>query len=386
MACTEIWIYSVAVGQGQMNMAELVDTSTEEPEFLGVYLFDCGGGRGTVREQRELISTVLGRNGNQFKAAFFSHTDSDHANLMSEFKSYFEHCPVYLSCAENSANTYLIGKLNEMGIAGIYLSGTHLATEEQPQIQYLLEDNGVIIRVLLAAARGGANDASAIVCMEIGDTIAVFTGDATAQTFGEAVRIIESMEENQQYFEKKRCHYVAIPHHGSYTTATASDPAMRNLINFGAYITARSGVCSYARHVGWQHGNIQVIRACCNFLLRGDTHTVYITRNSTVPGYQTTDEAYFTNQSKYQGAVIKVSYRHRIFDAKGFAVGCILPNENTANKVDILTMTSWEAAWQQPWGWNEGLQSNTGWNHIQQSEVLGRRRTGKRKIAAMAYT
>ena len=99
-----------------------------------------------------------------------------------------------------------------------------------------------------------------------------------------------------------------------------------------------------------------------------------------------TDEAYFTNQSKHQGAVIKVSYKHRLYDAKRFAVGCVLPNENTTNKVDILTMTNEEDARLQPWTWNEELQSDTGWNRIRQAEVLGRRRTGKRKIAALAYT
>lgn len=360
-------VWSMAVGQGQMNIVEHCDDSTGSIVYKGVYLFDCGGSSKTL--DMDLVEFILIRHPAKcFDAVFISHTDNDHSNLLTAVENYI-----------NVKNPFSFGS-HFQGTAGTKLGdyAKALAIVDPTLLKSLnqrtriTDPSQLCVELLYTTNTGDANDASAMFIVSIGTETVIFTGDATAITFTSF---------NTVYTTPlvQTCRLVMLPHHGSYTTASVDDPDMTQIGAFGDKIQAQHGVSTGYR-ARWRHSNKAVFDAVVKDRQTFPSHILFITDQTSTYIATSYDTSIFTNET---GSIVqssatpstsqaiehkKVSYVHRIpFTGRGDVGYCVAGSCTISYDFTPLNIQLNQSS-------NKLQRSNSAQNRLAQPEIKNRKR------------
>ncbi|HEX3075781.1 MAG TPA: hypothetical protein VHQ24_02810 [Lachnospiraceae bacterium] len=330
-------IWSIAVGQGQMNFVEITDGATNL--YKGLVLIDCGGSNGVIQgPSRVLINTIMQRHNDTIDLVLISHTDDDHSNLLTSIPCVCMKFMLYGCVNGNFNNTYLGGVVQQLVNSG------KLLRHEQADNTYF--NNGVHFfnfnninivtdvefRVIISNYGVRANDASTIWQLAVGSKYAIFAGDATATTMRIANGIIAA---NYNSFSpmNNSCRFITLPHHGSIVTAGGVPRQYIDVKDcvklFGTYLRPKTSVSSSALHNGWIHSSEYVRRAVLPNPDPMASHACYVhdLNNDYVKGQYII--AFFTNSSSYNDNIdIDLSYFIRIDRATDYPMGFTYPNSN----------------------------------------------------------
>lgn len=360
-------VWSMAVGQGQMNIVEHCDDNFGTITYKGVYLFDCGGSSKTL--DMDLVKFILNRSPTQkFIGIFISHTDNDHANLLKAVAEYIDPSVSfsYGSHLQGTAGTKLGDYIRELAIA------KPIQLKFGKKMAMIAQTGQLCIELLYTKNTGDPNDASAMFIVSIGTEKVIFTGDATATTFADFNTIYTTPL-------PPPCRLVMLPHHGSYTTASVGDPSMTQIGNFGDKIQAQHGVSTGYRG-NWRHSNKAVFDAVVKARQAFPPHILFITDKTLAYIATSYSTSIFTNEtaSIVQSSATpstshtidhkKVSYVHRIpFTGTNDVGYCVAGSYTISYDFTPLNMQLNQSS-------NKLQRSNQAQNRLDQPEIKNRKR------------
>jgi beta-lactamase superfamily II metal-dependent hydrolase len=256
MALKTINFHVLNVGQGTGNFIECCDG---KGNVLNAILIDFGSERDTGGVTSSAVAWVAERLETMAKptidAVIFSHSDSDHINLVPDLLK--DHFPNHGDLAVN--NTYYGGsyaKYAKKGENVLYkleeeymkdelesfpkISTNYTNLKKKDPVPFYSNSYGVEIYLLIGNVPGAsaANTASLVLAVNIKGTYYIVTGDATGVTIAELNDIINFPNFRQKYLGDN-VWMLTTPHHGSRTT-------MLNIAGVGGKANAEKNLQDFA--------------------------------------------------------------------------------------------------------------------------------------------
>jgi hypothetical protein len=309
-----IKIWSIAVGSGQMNFAEILDKDTKNT--IGLLLFDCGGSKQIYKKaSQKLVKSILARNHNRINLVLISHTNAAYCNLLTQLEVNINGLLYGLSGKgyKNSSLDKAIRSLIENGYleenrVGICDSTSYRTTVNNLDLSQYGINTDVFLRVLISDYDRATQDVSTIWQMITGNRYALFTGDAPLQTIEKANAIIA--KNITSFTGTNICDFITIPHHDSYVRKGNNNKVVLHkvLSDFGNIVKARYGIAGSALHRGWIMASQYVQEAVLPKAFPMDNHICYIHDKKNMYRTQLYNIGYLTNLTVIDRKDTHVSY------------------------------------------------------------------------------